>query len=95
MKRISSINRITRMSLAPRLALCTMLAALAASATGAEARQGTVPVDKAVPASVQTTKAPDTDPHYQVLDGTHFSYRCHVPYTLKTGDAAIEVKSIP
>ena len=75
--------------------LSTLLAALATGAHAQPAAQGgTVPIEKAVPASVKTTQAPDSDPHYQVLDGTHFSYRCHVPYTLKTGEAAIEVCEI-
>lgn len=37
--------------------------------------------------------APDVDSkHYhRTLEGTHFSYRCHVPYTLKTKQTAVEV----
>ncbi|WKB50623.1 cupin domain-containing protein [Eleftheria terrae] len=55
----------------------------------------TVPIAKRVPDHVKTTQAPDTDPaHYQVLAGTHFSYRCHVPYVLSTQQAAIEVCEI-
>lgn len=41
------------------------------------------------------TNAPDEDSlHYKALGDTHFSYRCHVPYTLTTGQAAIEVCEI-
>jgi hypothetical protein len=55
----------------------------------------TVPIDKTVPVHIVTTKAPDVDSkHYRTLEGTRFSYRCHVPYTLKTKQAAVEVCEI-
>ncbi|MGX0891164.1 putative cupin superfamily protein [Pseudomonas sp. ADAK2 TE3594] len=54
-----------------------------------------MPIEKNVPASVKTVNAPDSDPqHYQVMNGTHFSYRCHVPYTAKSQQAAVEVCEI-
>lgn len=54
-----------------------------------------VPIEKTVPVTVQTTKAPNIDPsHYRTLKGTQFSYRCHVPYILKTNQAAVEVCEI-
>jgi hypothetical protein len=60
-----------------------------------ERASSTVPISKSVPASVGTTQAPDTDQtHYRTLLGTHFSYRCHVPYTLPNKDAAVEVCEI-
>ncbi|MGJ7528846.1 cupin domain-containing protein [Variovorax sp. GB1P17] len=52
-------------------------------------------IAKSVPKQVATTNAPDTDPlHYQTLEGTHFSYRCHVPHVMKTRQAAVEVCEI-
>lgn len=60
-----------------------------------ERASATVPISKSVPASVGTTQAPDTDEtHYRTLLGTHFSYRCHIPYTLPSKDAAVEVCEI-
>ena len=52
----------------------------------------TVPIEKSVPATVETVHAPDSDRvHYRTLDGTHFSYRCHDPYTFPNKMAAVEV----
>lgn len=52
-------------------------------------------ISKSAPKQVATTNAPDTDlVHYQTLEGTHFSYRCHVPYVMKTKQAAVEVCEI-
>lgn len=92
--------------LLPRLAL-TLITAMApvcawAANSGAmiptkslERAGSTVPISKSVPASVRTTQAPDTDEtHYRTLHGTHFSYRCHIPYTLPSKEAAVEVCEI-
>ncbi|MEY2893033.1 MAG: hypothetical protein RJA98_2941 [Pseudomonadota bacterium] len=57
--------------------------------------KATVPIAASVPESIQTVHAPDTDPaHYRVLEGTHFSYRCHDPYTFPNRTAAVEVCEI-
>ncbi len=75
--------------------LTPFLQAAAPKAADSQSKGATVPIDKKVPDHIATTKAPDVDPkHYRTLDGTHFSYRCHVPYTLKTKQAAIEVCEI-
>ena len=55
----------------------------------------TVPIEKSVPSTVKTVLAPDGDRvHYRTLDGTHFSYRCHDPYTFPNKIAAVEVCEI-
>jgi uncharacterized protein len=55
----------------------------------------TVSIAKTVPETVKTVKAPNMDPaHYRTLKNTQFSYRCYVPYVLKTGLAAVEVCEI-
>jgi len=79
--------------------VCTALLGLAAwpwavqAEVAAEPR--TVPIARAVPATVPMTLAPDEDSaHYRTLAGTHFAYRCHVPYTLPSGQVAIEVCEI-
>ncbi|WP_428424288.1 cupin domain-containing protein [Methylibium sp.] len=55
----------------------------------------TVSIGKTVPETVKTVKAPNMDPaHYRTLKNTQFSYRCYVPYVLKTGQAAVEVCEI-
>ncbi|ADX47977.1 protein of unknown function DUF861 cupin_3 [Paracidovorax avenae ATCC 19860] len=51
-------------------------------------------VSKSVPATARAVKASDRDPHYITRNGTHFTYRCHVPYTLPGQVAAIEVCEI-
>lgn len=57
--------------------------------------RATVPIDASVPDSVQTVHAPDSDPaHYRVVEGTHFSYRCHDPYTFSNRTAAVQVCEI-
>jgi len=57
--------------------------------------KATVPVAASVPGSVQTIHAPDSDPaHYRVVEGTHFSYRCHDPYTFPDRTAAVQVCEI-
>lgn len=64
-------------------------------AVASQSKNVTVSIEKKVPDHIVTIKAPDVDPkHYRTLEGTHFSYRCHVPYTLKTKQAAIEVCEI-
>lgn len=57
--------------------------------------KATVPIAASVPESVQTVHAPDSDPaHYRVVEGTHFSYRCHHPYTFPDRTAAVQVCEI-
>ncbi|WP_253819829.1 cupin domain-containing protein [Variovorax paradoxus] len=55
----------------------------------------TLHIARVVPSTVPTTKAPDEDSeHYRTLEGTHFEYRCYVPYMLPTKQAAVEVCEI-
>lgn len=55
----------------------------------------TLIIPQFIPQSVKIINAPDELlPYYQVLDKTHFSYRCFVPYTLKGKLAAVEVCEI-
>ncbi|MEG4634600.1 cupin domain-containing protein [Microcoleus sp. AR_TQ3_B6] len=55
----------------------------------------TILIEKKLPYGIKTIKAPDTDQrHYTTLAGTHFSYRCNIPYTLKTKEAAIKICEI-
>jgi len=57
--------------------------------------RSTVPIEKSVPNTVKTVLAPDSDRlHYRTLDGTHFSYRCHIPYNFPNKMAAVEVCKI-
>jgi hypothetical protein len=55
----------------------------------------TLNVSKTIPEYAETTNSPDqVPPYYQTLNSTHFSYRCYVPYTLKSKLVAIEVCEI-
>lgn len=54
-----------------------------------------VSIQQQLPENIKTVMAPDVDKHHYVtLNGTHFSYRCHVLYTLKTKQAAVEICEI-
>ncbi|MDM5181952.1 cupin domain-containing protein [Massilia sp. DJPM01] len=89
------VNAFKALAVSPVVALLTMLAPAGVHAAEAAGAGPTVQIAKTIPANIKTTHAPDADPgHYQVLDGTHFSYRCYVPYTLKTKEAAVEVCEI-
>ncbi|MCE3602172.1 cupin domain-containing protein [Massilia sp. P8910] len=91
----NTFNAFKSRAVVPVVALLTILAPAAVHAAPAGEATSIVPIAKTIPATIKTTHAPDADPgHYQVLDGTHFSYRCYVPYTLKTKEAAVEVCEI-
>ncbi|WP_235491937.1 cupin domain-containing protein [Paracidovorax avenae] len=76
-----------------RLAVVTKAAPASSPAAAPDSRP-VVLVPKSVPATARTVKASDRDPHYITRNGTHFTYRCHVPYTLPGQVAAIEVCEI-
>lgn len=55
----------------------------------------TTPISKALPPGTQTIQAPDRlERVYQTLEGTHFSYRCHLSYTHASKAAAVELCEI-
>ena len=55
----------------------------------------TLNISKTIPEYVEIANSPDqVPPYYQTLNNTHFSYRCYVPYTLKSKLVAIEVCEI-